>query len=342
MPKLSFKPKQVTKKILSPLSPRAHEVIFYRYGLGDDAERRTLESIGQKYNITRERVRQIENAALATLRKSDVYKEHEYVFTELHDYMKELGSVIAEEDLLNHASPDENTQNHINFYLVLGDAFTKHKEDEHFRARWSVDSDIADEVHDALKRMYTKLTDDELVPEGKFIEDFLGELKNVNGELLNEEIARRWLNISKRMGKNPFNEWGQSDSSNVKVRGVRDYAYLVMRKHGSPLHFREIADSITKLFNRKTHVATTHNEVIKDKRFVLVGRGTYGLADWGYRKGVVRDVIKSILKESGPLSKDDIVDRVLKERFLKRNTILVNLQNPKYFKKMKNGLYTIA
>jgi hypothetical protein len=115
-----------------------------------------------------------------------------------------------------------------------------------------------------------------------------------------------------------------------------------MRKHGSPMHFREVAKAIESTFGKKTHIATTHNELIKDARFILVGRGTYGLGEWGYKPGVVRDVIKDILKKNGPLSKEDIIDRVLKERFLKKNTILVNLQNAKYFKKNKQGLYTVA
>ena len=41
-------------------------------------------------------------------------------------------------------------------------------------------------------------------------------------------------------------------------------------------------------------------------------------------------------------TKEDVVDRVLKERFLKKNTILVNLQNAKYFKKLDDGRYTVA
>ena len=78
-----------------------------------------------------------------------------------------------------------------------------------------------------------------------------------------------------------------------------------------------------------------HNELIKDQRFVLVGRGIYALAEWGYAKGVVRDVIRDLLAKHGPLTKDEIMDKVLKERYVKENTILVNLQNPKFFKKNK-------
>ena len=165
---------------------------------------------------------------------------------------------------------------------------------------------------------------------------FLSELKKINVELRDEEVAKRWLTLSKGVKKNPLGEWGKSGASGVKARGIKDFAYLMMRKHGSPMHFREVAKAITNTFSKKCHTATCHNELIKDKRFVLVGRGMYALSEWGYKPGVVRDVIKEILKREGSMTKEDVVDKVLKERYLKKNTILVNLQNPKYFKKNKN------
>ena len=144
------------------------------------------------------------------------------------------------------------------------------------------------------------------------------------------------------LGQNPLGEWGRADSPNVNVRGIRDYSYLVMKRHGSPMHFCEVAKTISQTFDKKAHTATCHNELIKDPRFVLVGRGTYGLSEWGYKPGVARDVIAEILKKEGPMKKEEIIDHVMKERFLKKNTILVNLQNSKYFKKTKDGLYAVA
>lgn len=342
MATISFKPKQVTKKMLSPLQDRAYEVIINRFGLGDEADRKTLEAIGEEYGITRERVRQIENAALQTIRKSDSVKEHGPVFSELKGIIDRLGGVVAEEELFNHIAKDKSTQNHIHLYLVLGDEFVKHKEDEHFKARWTIDQDVADSVHESLKKLYASLGDDELVPEGELVDKFLDYVRDMSDKYKNEEIARRWLTLSKKINKNPLNEWGRAESSNVKTRGIKDYAFLMMRKHGEPMHFREVADAICKTFGKKTHIATCHNELIKDSRFVLVGRGRYALEEWGYKKGVVRDVIRDIIKKEGPLSKDDVVEHVMKERFLKKNTVLVNLQNPKYFKKNKQGLYTVA
>lgn len=337
---ISFKPKQVTKKLLSSLKDRSLDVINSRFGLGDNTERQTLEAIGQKYGITRERVRQIENASLSTIRKSNEFKSEQAVFQELSELLTKLGAVMNEDELLKSLAQDEALQNHVHFFFVLGDQFSKHKEDDHFAARWSVNDGVLNNVHKALHSLYESLDDDELIPESKIIERFLSNVKDISNEYRDEEIAKRWLSISKRITKNPLNEYGRSESKNVKVRGVKDYAYLVLRKHGNPMHFREVAESITAMFNKRSHPATTHNELIKDSRFVLVGRGKYGLRDWGYKPGVVREVIHDILEKHGPLSKEDLVEHVMRERFLKRNTILVNLQNPKFFKKLPNATYT--
>ena len=105
---------------------------------------------------------------------------------------------------------------------------------------------------------------------------------------------------------------------------------------------KEVADAIQKLFSKKAHVATTHNELIKDKRFVLVGRGLYALSEWGYSAGVVKDVLREILEKSGPLTREEIIDKVRKERYVKDNTIIVNLQDSAIFKRLPNGSYIIA
>jgi len=342
MATISFKPKQVTKRITSQLQDRTRDVIMNRFGLTADAERKTLEEIGKKYNITRERVRQIEDAALILIKKSSVFKAEQAVFDELKRLIHSLGSIVAEHELLLHISKDKNTQNHINFYLTLGDFFKKHREDDHFKSRWSVDDEMAEKVHESLRKLYASLSDEDLILETEMIKRFFDQMKDVAEQYRNNEIARRWLSMSKTISKNPLGEWGKSSSPNVRTRGVKDYAFLVMRKHGSPMHFKEVADAISKTFGRKTHYATCHNELIKDPRFVLVGRGLYALAEWGYKTGIAREVIRDIFKREGPLSKDEVVEKVMKERYFKKNTILVNLVNPKYFKKNKNGLYTLA
>lgn len=315
-------------------------MVLNRFGLTADGKRKTLEEIGKKYGITRERVRQVEDAALSSIKRSDAYKREQAVFDELKQLVKKLGSVVAEHELLPYISKDKATQNHINFFLGLSDVFRKHREDDHFHTRWSVDDEMTGKVHESLRKLYASLSDEDLVSETEMIKRFFDQIKELSEEYRDAEIAKRWLSMSKVVAKNPLGEWGKASSPNIRTRGVKDYAYLVMRRHGSPMHFREVADSISKTFNKKIHYATCHNELIKDPRFVLVGRGMYALSEWGYKKGIAREVIADILKREGPLGKEDIFQKVDKERYFKKNTISVNLANSKYFKKSKNGLYS--
>src|SRR5258706_11008265 len=136
---LSFKPKEVSRRLLSVLTKRGQDVIVSRYGLGAKAQKLTLDAIGKKYSITRERVRQIENHSLMTIRKSKTYKELEPVFTELKEVLLTLGGLVGEKDLLHHLGKDQSTQNHFHFLLVIGEEFKREKEDEEFKHRWHVD-----------------------------------------------------------------------------------------------------------------------------------------------------------------------------------------------------------
>jgi hypothetical protein len=336
---LSFKPKQTVKRLLSSLPDRARDVIVYRYGLGKDAKRMTLDAIGKIYGITRERVRQIENYAITNIRKSDEYKAEKAAVAEIENLLHSLGGIVVEDDFLEHVSKDKSLQNHIHFILVIGEPFSKKREDDEFRHRWHVNEELSKQVEEALRKLYSNLSNDELLPESEMINKFLEHLEDVSERYKNQEVVKRWLSISKSIGKNPLGDWGVAHSSNIKTKGMRDYAFLVIRKHGSPIHFRDVAKHITAMFNKKAHVATTHNELIKDKRFVLVGRGLYALTEWGYVAGVVRDVVRYVLEKHGPMTRDEIIDKVMKERYVKENTIAVNLQNPKYFKRDKEGKY---
>ena len=340
--KLSFKPSAVSKRLIEVLPERAQDVLTRRFGLGSDTERMTLEAIGQTYGITRERVRQIENHALKTIRESDQYEKESPAFNELEEFVHQMGAVVPESHLLDTIAKDASARNHTHFLLVLGHPFEHIKENEDFTHRWHVNKAIASGVEDALKNLYNSISDDALLGESEVIDMFLKHLKDVSHQYRDEEILKRWLGISKKVGRNPLGDWGRTESPSISPRGIRDYAYLVILQHGSPLHFSEVAQRIGDLFDKKAHKATTHNELIKDDRFVLVGRGLYALTEWGYLEGVVKDVIKTILEQNGPLTREEIIDKVLKERYVKDNTIVVNLQDDALFKKDKEGRYSLA
>ncbi|MDE2021922.1 MAG: hypothetical protein KGI71_03355, partial [Patescibacteria group bacterium] len=200
---------------------------------------------------------------------------------------------------------------------------------------------LADAVEEALSNLYESIEQNRLTSQEEFLQLFAKYLKQAGAKARPDEVLLRWLLVSKRVGRNPLGEWGRMESPHVRIKNTRDFAYLTLKRNGSPMHFIEVAKGIEKLFNRETHPATTHNELIKDSRFVLVGRGLYALKEWGYEPGVGRDVIKGILQREGPLTRSEIVERVKRERYVKDATIAVNLQGT-MFTRQSDGRYSLS
>lgn len=332
MSKLTFKPSAVSKRLIKALPERSRDVVVSRYGLNDKSKTETLDAIGKRYGITRERVRQIENHAIKLIQDSEVLAHETEAFIALENALKEHGGVLPEHTILDEFAKDDETRNHLYFLLVVGKPFVFAKESNDFKKRWYVDHDLATAVESALKQVHTKVRPSDVLSEDELVEHVMTCLTKVNSKFKNKDNVRRWLELSNCLLRNPLGEWGRSSAPGIKVKNIRDHAYLTLKRHGSPMHFREVAKAIAKLFGKSAHEATTHNELIKDGRFVLVGRGIYALSEWGYRTGPVVKIIEHILKESGPLTKEEIMKRVQKERLVKPNTIIVNLHNPAFVK----------
>ena len=339
---ISFKPEHVSKRLVGTIgNERTRDVLLRRYGLEKAPHAETLESVGKTYGITRERVRQIENQALRMIQKSEEYRAQAQEFSELAEALKNLGGIATQEELLERLARNERERNHLLFLLAVGEPFERAKEGSDFVHHWYLDEAHAHKVREALRILYATLDDAVVLPEEEILDLYREKLKQQEEAVSDEQLIRRWLQLSKKIAQNPLGEWGRASSPSVRVKGMRDFAYLALKRHGSPMHFSEVATRVEELFGRKAHIATTHNELIKDSRFVLVGRGLYALAEWGYAQGVVKDVIREILKEHGPLHKQEIVERVKRERYVKDNTIAVNLQN-RAFTRLPDGRYALA
>ncbi|MBU4536829.1 hypothetical protein KJ603_02200 [Patescibacteria group bacterium] len=339
---ITFNSKELVQNFLSELPERSQEILIRRYGLGNSVKKHTLEAIGQKYGITRERVRQIENHSIKNIIKSDSFNNSEKYFNELLEIIEQIGGIAAEKNLLEQLSSDDTEQNHIHFLFVVGNPFYKEKGNNNFDTRCYTDKKLAGEVIKTLENIHNQFEGDQLVTEPELLEMVRREAKKIKSRKdINDEQIKKWLSISKVINSNPFGEWGLSTSQNIKIRGIRSYAYLIVRQNGSPMHFKEVAKMINEHFGKNVHTATCHNELIKDVRFVLVGRGMYALAEWGYSQGIVRDVVRDILKKKGRMTKEEVIEGVLKERYVKENTVIVNLQNSDFFKKHKDGTYSV-
>lgn len=162
-------------------------------------------------------------------------------------------------------------------------------------------------------------------------------------EKFNEPYFQNYVSISKKFDKNVFGDFGLKEWPEIEPKVIRDKSYLVLKKKQQPLHFSKIANEIGEMGidENPAHVQTVHNELIKDNRFVLVGRGIYGLKEHGYEGGTVKEVIEKILDNQGPLHSEEVVKLVNQKKILKENTILLNLQNKDNFKRLDDGRYHI-
>src|SRR3989338_3785734 len=247
---LSFSPKTVTKDLLAGLPERSRKVLTDRFGLSSKGESRTLDAIGQEYGITRERIRQIENHSLATVRDSESYTAQMTAWEDLKRAIHTLGGVVAEETILVEVPKSEVDRNHIIFLLTVGHHFNDRREDANFKTRWHVDEQLAEAVEHALVNLYESIESHQLTPEEEFIELFNKHLREAGIKNRPPEVLVRWLSISKRIGKNPLGDWGRTESPHVRIKNTRDFAYLTLKRHGSPMHFTEVAKGIEKLFGR--------------------------------------------------------------------------------------------
>ncbi len=336
---------KIVRDILKEIpNERARDILIRRFGLGSKVQHETLESVGRSYNITRERVRQIENSALEAARKSQSYKKYEKAFRKLAEFIETLGDIVPQDEILKELTKTEKQHNYLLFLLAVGDYFKYNKENKDFIQFWYLNDKRAEAVKDALQKLYDRLDKNTALSEDEIIELFKEVLSDssVLPKENEKSVIKRWLSTYKKLARNPLGEWGRADSPAMRVKGLRDHAYLALKAHGSPLHYTEVAEKIKELFGKDAHPATTHNELIKDDRFVLVGRGIYALKEWGYTPGMVKDVIKDILAKYGPLTKEEVVEKVKRERHVKDSTIKVNLQDKSMFKRLDDGRFTLV
>ena len=338
--------KNILDEIARVLNPRVREVIEKRFGLRSVACQ-TLESIGGNLGITRERVRQIEALGLKQLANKNVLEPLRPVFDAIEKHLKEHGGVRRENHFVKEAArlfgvEEKNKENLVNFALTLGKGrFSHFKETPAHHASWALDASAFNRAA-ALTDELKKRLSNEKGPVAK--SSMLKIASSFAGESAEKSLISH-IELSRHISQNPFGEWGLTHSPEVSPKGVKDKAYLIFKKEKQPLHFEQVANLINAaaFSERRAHPQTVHNELIKDPRFVLVGRGTYALADWGYEPGTVKDVLVSVLKNAkGGLTKNEIIKTVRGKRLVKENTILLNLQNKKVFRKTDGERYTLA
>jgi DNA-directed RNA polymerase delta subunit len=330
---------EVLKGAISGFNERSKEIIFARYGIsGEDPK--TLEEIGGKYEITRERVRQIIQESLKKARAKKDQPVVQEARQKLAFTISEKNGIINKEELvklLGNGSHNEAAA--VDFLLDCFDDFVSIEIKDELKKSYTLKNFNIDEwrkLKNSAKLVLEKekkpLTDNEL----------LRKVSSQSGAEADKKLFN-YLAVSEEIKRNCFDKWGITAWEEVSPKNTREKAYLVLKDAEEPLHFTKIAELIdkNKLSKKKTHFQTVHNELIKDNRFVLVGRGVYALSEWGYKRGTVKDILEEILKKNaGPMSREEVIDQVMKMRQVKKSTVMINLNN--FFVKTNNNEYTLG
>ncbi|HZX49751.1 MAG TPA: sigma factor-like helix-turn-helix DNA-binding protein [Candidatus Paceibacterota bacterium] len=346
---MQFPYQKISITLVSGLPPRTKDVLVRRFGLQEE-EPQTLEAIGQSHGITRERVRQIVEDGIRQVKEAAKENREqeklEAIFELLSDILKDSG-YLKRQDLLVEAVQAQKAGNHVVFLLHLGDQFYKHKETEYVHPFWASRKEVVEASPSVLDKIL------HFLQERKEALHF-DELRKAHGEIETEKLNPRTLasllEVSKLITQAYNGKWGLREWPEVYPKGMRDKAYVVLKNATKPLHFIDVTQLIEQLQEslvdqKKKSVLpqTVHNELIKDPRFILVGRGTYGLSEWGYKPGTVKDVIREILKENGEaMDKEKIIQKTLAQRQVKESTILLNLQDKRAFLRDQGGNYHLV
>ena len=338
---------QLYTKLTKDLSAKTKDIVDRRFGIKKSSKSKlgkgqivsieTLESIGDGLGITRERVRQIEEAGFNSIKKNN--KEViDTVCAQFVAYFESKGGFKKEEIVVQDLGGDKQKP-YVLFFLSLCGKFSRVAGKKDYEYFWSILPSAEKTVKENLDTLISGIEN-----HGKLMDKH--EVVAAFASQFNDEAMASYLEISKKIQENKEGKIGLMSWPEINPRGVKDKAYLVFKANQKPLHFTHITSLIDGLGlnedGKKTHAQTVHNELIKDARFVLVGRGTYALKEWGYMPGTIKEVIEKVLTEKPHLvSQDDIVKEVLSQRLVARNTVMINLNNKKYFNKDAEGKYLI-
>lgn len=332
------------KSILATLPEKEKIVITRRIGLENEQE--TLQSIWNDFWITRERVRQIENAWIQKIWRILNWHELQTIQEKAKEILSMNWWLLIKDELLTLIAKDNNLDNDFNtsvLEIILQSDFDlkkskpKIKEKVYFYLP-TINTKIVGKTLNSIMSFLKKRKDideinnictvivDELKEEYSDINKaFVNSVMNISLEIVKWEEKYAWLK-----------KWKILNPTTLKDKSI-----YIFRKNKKPFHFIELTNKIIDHFKEPVKVATVHNELIRNNDFVLIWRWIYVLKEWWYKSWTVLDMIIDVLSKSKePMSSDDIINRVLKVRKVKPTTIYMNLQNKKYITRVWRNLYT--
>lgn len=340
----SFHLQDFLQDLFLVLTEKESGVIKKRFALMGQPKQ-TLERIGKGFRVTRERIRQIESIAIGKLRRTVRTTRLNAVNELVKELLRTHGGFMREDTLISQVLMFVRSETELDGAILrlafsIDSDLARGWRSGTFVPFWRLSPLVMDDISlvaDALVKVLRKkkscMQAEELVVAVRSLQLF-------HDRVPSRELIQSCLTVDERL-REVEDGWGLTEWRFVRPRSIRDKVEIVLKKVGQPLHFMDIANRIreAKFDHKNVTVQAVHNELIRYTQFVLVGRGLYALQEWGYESGTVADVIERILKEKGPLSKQEIIAEVAKHRTVKVGTISLNLQKMPYFVRVGRAVY---
>ncbi len=343
-PVVSEKLKQLVQTIMDDLyKDRERDIISGRFGLY--GKKKTLDAIGKEYGVTRERIRQLEKGIIIRLQVK-VEEGKIEGFSAFQDQidtkLKDVGGVASVEEICSKIGEPHTAESvaQVSFIALLSDQLSLIESNDDYVqsiARNATYKNSADALKE-VDKLLSVLTED-----GEPIS--VTEFKSKHNLKQSESEIEAKLKVSSQSYQRK-KLWGLKSWASVNPKSIKDKIYIVLSEKKEPMHFSEIHKGILAdqtLDQKKFTVQATHNELIRDDRFALVGHGRYALKEWGHIEGTVEDVIEKVLRDAdGPLHRDEIIRGVLRHRQVRETTIVLNLQSKPKFKRVATATFDLV
>ena len=298
-----------------------------------------LQRIGQEYNLTRERIRQIETQALMRFRRLIVWNEtYMSVLSEAKKILDAHGWILGEDVLvakLINRNLFKFTKDELKLILVSDFDVTYLKRNKLLYKAFYIEplfEDLLTKMAIYVNDYFEKRGKSEDMYEfiAKVKDEFSKEYKDVTylkNDLFYVNFFSLIRNFSVFDGKVGFDEFADVNPKTMKLK-----IYYIMKRINKPVHYQELPAKIMDYFpNKSCKINTIHNELVKNNDlFVNLWLGRYGLKEWWYEWWVVKDILIRIFeKNDRPMAVKELCKEVLKEKMVSPNTVMLNLQKYK-------------
>lgn len=337
---------EAVDRLMLLLSEKEKFVIVNRFDFSGKG-RLTLDAIGKKFTVTRERVRQIEKNALTKLRRNVFNTSLVGIQDHVRSILEPSGGLLKEDALFAKMINDGDDGSFMNrsstrLAIVLADDMylTGNTIDFHpYVAFNTVPQNSVQDIASKAMRYLAKRNNVVMIEE--LYDAFAGELKP--GFKVGKNLLASLFSVSKEI-KVLHDAIGLIKWRHINPKTLRDKIFFVLRNEQKSMHFVDIANRIMDhgFDVKNVNLQAVHNELIRYPQFVLIGRGIYALEEWGYEHGTTKDVIVALLKKKKVMSEADIIKKVLEKRKVKPITITLSLKNNPIFVRVGRKRYQLA